>query len=235
MSGLSYGRGRRWTRWGLAITLLTLAAAPGRAAAEIKMRIIGVGSEASPIAISQLKNLGGDDEGSVSGQFVHTLARDLQLSGFFRIIDPHAYIEKPQESGYALGQFNFADWSSINAEFLVKGSVTASDQQITLQAFLFDVGSQRQLMGKQFSGSGEDVARMASRFADAVLMAVTGKRGPFDSRIAMVSTRGGRFKEIYTMAVDGENLFRVTNNPTINLFPGFDRQVRGALRAEART
>jgi TolB protein len=45
----------------------------------------------------------------------------------------------------------------------------------------------------------------------------------------MVSTRGGRFKEIYTMSVDGENLFRVTNNPTINLFPSFDRQVRRVL------
>jgi TolB protein len=203
--------------------------APNAAAQPIKMHIVRPGEETSPIAISELKNLGGDDEGSVSGQFVHTVSRDLQLSGFFRIIDPHAYIEKPQDSGYALGQFNFADWSSINADFLVKGSVSASDQQVTVQAFLYDVPGQRQLMGKQFSGSGEDVARMANRLADAILQQVTGQRGPFDSRIAMVSTRGGRFKQIYTMGVDGEGLYKVTNNETINLFPSFNRQVNRVL------
>jgi TolB protein len=215
---------------GLLLALLTVALAPARASADpIKFTIVGPGSKLSAIAISQLKNLGSDDDGTVSGQFVHTLSRDLQLSGYFRIIDSKAYIEKSQDSGYALGQFNFADWSSINAEFLVKGSVSASDQQVTLQAFLFDVAGQRQLLGKQFTGSGEDLTRMANRFADAVMQAVTNTKGPFDSRIAMVSTRGGRFKEIYTMSVDGENLFRVTNNPTINLFPSFDRQVRRVL------
>jgi TolB protein len=221
---------RALTRAGLLAALLIVVLAPVRAGADpIRFTIVGPGSKLSAIAVSQLKNLGGDDEGAVSGQFIHTLSRDLELSGYFRLINPSAYIEKPQDSGYSLGQFNFADWSSINADFLVKGSVSASDQQITLQAFLFDVPEQRQLLGKQFTGSGEDLARMANRFADAIMQAVTNTKGPFDSRIAMVSARSGRFKEIYTMSVDGENLFRVTNNPTINLFPSFDRQVRRVL------
>jgi TolB protein len=211
---------------GIAVAQIT--SETGTASGPIKMYIVGP-SEQSKIAISQLKNLGGDEDGSVSGQFVHTLTRDLQLSGFFQILNPQAFIEKPQDSGFTLGQFNFADWSSINALFLVKGSVTASDQQVTLQAFLFDVPGTRQLLGKQFTGSGEDVGRMARRFADAVMKQVTSVNGPFDSRIAMVSTRGGRFKEIYTMSVDGEDMYRITNNPTINLFPSFDHQVRRVL------
>lgn len=229
MTRLFNGRGGMLMRLGLTSALMVVALPRISAAAGIKFRIVGPGSELSAIAVSQLKNLGGDDDGTVSGQFVHTLSRDLQLSGFFRLLDPHAYIEKPQDSGFALGQFNFADWSSINAEFLVKGSVTASDQQITIQAFLFDVAGQRQLSGKQYSGGSEDVVRMANRFADAILEQITSKKGPFDSRMAMVSTRGGRFKQIYTMGVDGETLFKVTNNDTINLFPSFDRQVRRVL------
>ncbi len=225
MIGLCKSAARALARWGWMLTVLALAISPARAD-QIRFTIVGPGSKLSAIAVSQLKNQGGDDDGAVSDQFVHTVSRDLQLSGFFRLIDSHAYIEKAQDSGFTLGQFNFADWSSINAEFLVKGSVSASDQQVTIQAFLFDVAGQRQLLGKQFTGGGEDVPRMANRFADAIMQAVTGRKGPFDSRIAMVSTRGGRFKEIYTMAVDGEDLFRVTNNPTINLFPSFDREVR---------
>jgi TolB protein len=64
---------------------------------------------------------------------------------------------------------------------------------------------------------------MARRFADALMESITGMRGPFASKLAFVSTRGGRFKEVYTSWLDGGSLFRVTDNPTINLFPSFDK------------
>jgi TolB protein len=73
------------------------------------------------------------------------------------------------------------------------------------------------------AGGAGDVAQMARRFADSILKSVTGTKGPFDTRIAFVSTRGGRFKEVYVAAPDGGDLFRVTDNPTINLFPQVPR------------
>ena len=176
-----------------------------------------------------LKDLGGDDDHRLGSAFVGTLRRDLELSGYFRIIDPHAYIEDPQTSGFELGQFNFADWRSINADFVVKGSVSASGADVKLTAFLYDVAQQRRMMGKNFTGDADDVPRMARRFADAILQAATGQRGPFDSKLAFVSTRGGRFKEIYTQSIDGQDLFKLTDNPTINLFPSFDRSARYVL------
>jgi len=198
------------------------------AAQPIKMRISG-GEQLSTIAVSGLKSLGGDDDHRVGSAFVGTLRRDLELSGYFRIIDPHAYIEDPQSSGFELGQFNFADWRSINADFVVKGSVGASGQGVKLTAYLYDVASQRRMMGKNYSGDAADVPRMARRFADAILEAATGQRGPFDSKLAFISTQGGRFKEVYTQSIDGQGLFRLTDNPTINLFPSFDRSTRYVL------
>src|SRR5208337_4979837 len=97
-----------------------LASMTGRAVAQpanggpITITIAGPGSQLSTIAVSGLKNLGGDDDHRAGSAFVGTLRRDLELSGYFRIIDPHAYIEDPQTSGFELGQFNFADWRSIN-------------------------------------------------------------------------------------------------------------------------
>jgi TolB protein len=205
------------------------AGAQGGGAGPITITIAGPGSQLSTIAVSGLKNLGGDDDHRVGSAFVGTLRRDLELSGYFRIIDPHAYIEDPQASGFELGQFNFADWKSINADFVVKGSVSASGPEVKLTAYLYDVASQRRMMGKNFSGDAGDVARMARRFADAILQAATGQRGPFDSKLAFVSTRGGRFKEIYTQSIDGQDLFKLTDNPTINLFPSFDRSTRYVL------
>ncbi|MGD0073652.1 MAG: DPP IV N-terminal domain-containing protein [Candidatus Binataceae bacterium] len=212
-----------------AAALVLLLAWAGFARAQIKMEIVGPGSKLSAIAISPLRDLGGDDEHTLSSKFVDILSRDLQLSGYFKIIDAHAYIEDPQATGYQLGQFNFADWSSLNAEFLIKGALKVEGNQIALEAYLFDVAQQRQDTGKRFRGDRNDVERMARRFADATLEAITGRRGPFDSRLAFASTRDGRFKEIYTMSVDGRDLFKVTNNPTINIFPSFGGQGRYLL------
>jgi TolB protein len=204
--------------------LLMLLATPFAARAQIKMEIIGPGSRLSAIAVSPLKNLGGDDQHGVSRQFDSILSRDLELSGYFRLISPKAFIEDAQASGYDLGQFNFADWRSINADFLVKGAVKVDGTQVQVTALLFDVAQQRRMMGKSFTGQLSEVPKMARRFADALLQAATGVQGPFDSRLAFVSTRGGRFKEIYLQSIDGRGLFRLTDNPTINLFPAFDRK-----------
>ncbi len=190
--------------------------------AQIKMEIIGPGSTLSAIAVSDLKNLGGAESQPLSSAFTSTLVRNLELSGYFRIVDPAAYIEDPQQSGYELGQFNFANWSVINTVFLVKGAVRQEGANVTLTTFLYDVAQQRRMMGKQYTGGARDVPRMARRFADAILEAATGVRGPFDSKLAFVSTRGGRFKEIYTQSIDGQDLFKLTDNKTINLFPSWD-------------
>jgi TolB protein len=209
------------------ICAIAFALSPDPAAAQgagpLRMKIQGTSGELSPIAVSGLKNLGGDDDHSIGNAFISTLRRDLELSGYFRIVDPHAYIEDPQSSGFELGQFNFADWKSINADFLVKGSVNNSGAGVKLTAFFYDVASQRRMMGKNYSGDAGDVPRMARRFADAILEAYAGQKGPFDSKLAFVSTGGGRFKEVYTQSIDGQDLFKLTDNPTINLFPSFDR------------
>ena len=197
--------------------------------AQIKMEIIGPGSTLSAIAVSDLKNLAGAERQPGSSAFTSTLVRNLELSGYFRIVDPAAYIEDPQQSGYELGQFDFANWSVINTVFLVKGAVRHEGANVTLTAFLYDVAQQRRMMGKQYTGGAGDVPRMARRFADAILEAATGVRGPFDSKLAFVSTRGGRFKEVYTQSIDGLDLFKLTDNKTINLFPSWDHDGRELL------
>lgn len=231
------------TKWlSVALTILGLglvkpvawAQAPSESAiptgqGPIQMEIKGNGQTQYPIAVSALKNLSGDDGNQVSKSFDTVLMRDLKLSSFFHLIDPASYIEDPQNSGYDVGQIDFNDWKSIGADFLVKGAVTRNGDSVQLEALLFDVANQRRLMGKKFNGSPHDVGEMARRFVDAVMLAVTGTPGPFDSKIAFVSTGGGRFKEVYTAWMDGGSLFKVTDNPTINLFPSLDRGARHLL------
>jgi TolB protein len=219
----------------LILAMLTLTLLDGAARAQINMPIVGPQSGGFPIAVSPLKNLSGDESNQISASFNTILTRDLKLSGYFHLIDPASFIENAQTSGYDVGQINFNDWKSIGADFLVKGAVTHSGSNVEVEALLFDVANQRRLTGKKFDGSPGDVGEMARRFADEIMRSVTGTRGPFDSKIAFVSTAGGRYKEIFTAWMDGGSLFRVTDNPTINLFPSFDRGARHLLYLSYKT
>ena len=69
---------------------------------------------------------------------------------------------------------------------------------------------------------------MANRFADEIMQYFTGERGPFDSQIAFLSTRGGRFKDVYVMSANGDDVRRITNENTLNLSPSWTPDGRGA-------
>ncbi|HEY2664993.1 MAG TPA: hypothetical protein VGI47_11675, partial [Candidatus Binataceae bacterium] len=111
----------------------------------------------------------------------------------------------------------------------MKGAATIKGNDATIEAFLYDVPRQQQLTGKRYTGQLSELPQMARRFADEIMLATTGTRGPFDSPIACASTGSGRFKEIYTLSLDGRDLSRVTDNSTINLFPSLDRGARQLL------
>src|SRR5216683_3065063 len=136
----------------IALAVLTIPAAAG-AQETLPPLTISAPPRAQPIAVSAFKNLGGDDTHNVSDTFDKVLTRDLTLSSFFRILDPASYIEDAQISGFNIGQFNFGDWSSLGADYLVKGSATRDGDQIKVEALLFDVPQQRRIMGKKFSGN----------------------------------------------------------------------------------
>src|SRR5262249_30827733 len=137
--------------------------------------------------------------------------------------------EDAQQSGYELGQFNFANWTSINTDFLVKGAVTVSGANVQLTVYLYDVAQQRRKMGKNFTGAVDEVPRMARRFAAAALEALTVLRWPCDSKLPFVSTGTSRFKEIYTQTIDGQDKTQQSHNSTITLFPDWDQSTRYLL------
>src|SRR5262245_34173938 len=92
----------------------------------VRGEIVGQGGLKFPIAVSPLKNLGAttDVAKQLSEGIADTIVYDLDLSGWFKVLDRAAYIENPQKSGVALGTFDFKDWSTIGAEGLVKGGFT---------------------------------------------------------------------------------------------------------------
>jgi TolB protein len=62
---------------------------------------------------------------------------------------------------------------------------------------------------------------MAHRTADTILELLTGERGPFDSRIGLVSNRGGILKEIYLYTFDMTAPKKLTNEQSLVVAPSW--------------
>jgi len=217
----------------LGVVLVALAARDARAV--VTGAIFGPGSESFPIAVVPPKDLGGDPGGALGARFAKALTRDLDLSGYFRLVDPKTFVES-ETSGITAGEIDFVGWSAIGAQALVKGGISASGSGIALEVRLFDVPGRRDVpqASKRFSGGRDDVPRMAHRMADAILEFLTSERGPFDSKIAMVSTRSGRLKDVYTWTFDQDDPVRVTDERSLVIAPRWRPDARALVFASYR-
>jgi TolB protein len=191
-------------------------------AAQVSLEVVGQGMPKYPIAISPLKDAGaGGDPQRISTGIADSIVYDLDLSGWFRVLDRGAYLEDAQKSGDTLGSFDFKDWSTIGAVGLVKGRFSIQGDDLTVELRLFDVAQAKELIGKRYVAKARDYRRVAHKFADEIINQFTGTPGVFNTRIAYVSTSGGRFKEVHVAHLDGTERFQVTNNRTINLSPSW--------------
>jgi TolB protein len=198
-----------------------------RATAQVRGTIVGPGATSYPIAVSPLKASDGAEKASTA--FADIVAKDLELSGFFRVIDRGAYIENAQSSGVTAETIDFKDWSTIGAQALVKGSVERDGEGLVVEARLFDVVEAKQIGGKRYRAGDDDLRRIAHRFADEIMQVLTGERGPFESKVAFASRRRGRFKEIYAMSLDAGDLRPVTHDGSIALAPSWSPDGRSLL------
>ena len=197
----------------------------------VTAEIVGQGGQKFPVAVSPLKNLGAAsaDAARLSTGIADAMVHDLELSGWFKVLDRSAYIEDAQKTGITLGTFDFKDWSTIGAEGLVKGGFTVQGEDVAVELRLFDVYQNKERIGKRYTGRVRDFRRIAHKFVDEIIQQFTGIPGVFNTRIAYVSNSGGRFKEIYVSHLDGSEKFQVTDNHTINLSPSWSADGRSIL------
>ena len=193
------------------------------ALAQFKGEIVGSGGQKFPIAVSPLRNTGSAtaDAGRFSTGIADSIVHDLELSGWFRVIDRSSYIESPQQSGITLGTFDLKDWSTLGAEGLVKGGFSVQGDEIVVELRLFDVYQGKERIAKRYTGGVGQFRRIAHKFVDEIINQFTGIPGVFNTQIAYVSNSGGRFKEIYYSHLDGSEKRQVTDNRTINLSPSW--------------
>ena len=200
----------------LAIASLLLASAslatPAQAQIEIDVNKGDV--QPLPIAIPAFGGTRGADIAQV-------ITGNLERSGLFAPINPAAFIEKGLDVAV---QPRFPDWKAINAQALVNGQVTVEGGRLRVDFRLWDVYSEQQLLGLQFTSTPENWRRVAHKISDAVYERLTGEKGYFDTRIVFVSETGGRLNRTKTLAImdqDGANPSYLTDGSYIVMSPRF--------------
>lgn len=204
----------------LSASFLSLVFPSGPVAAKVYIDIDSPMIHKFPLAVADFINMGGaaPKGEDYSTRFAGELNRLLQLTGYFNVLDRKAFLEDPRGAGITADKIKFMDWTSIGAESLIKGGYSNSGANMKCQFRLFDCVSGKLLVGKEYSGRSQDWKDMASKFAGEVVLAMTGERGVFDTKIAF-SGRRGKVTEIYVINFDGSGLQKLTNSKSLSIRP----------------
>ncbi len=174
-----------------------------------------------PISIDILSatDASGNNLGS---QISKVVSADLERSGYFAPLDPNAFIQSNLDVNV---QPDFAAWKSINSNYLCNGRAsTDADGRLQVDFRLWDIYSQRQLLGQSLTATPENWRRVAHKIADAIYEKLTGQEGYFDTRIVFVAEsgpRGHRTKRLAIMDQDGANPSYLTDGSTKVMTPRF--------------
>jgi TolB protein len=208
-------------RWGVCLLVTAVLSMwhCGAMAQRVRIDITGAGVQRIPIAIPDFK-FQSSEQSQLAREMAEMLSSDLDFSGVFNPLDPKGFLEDPQSIGLTPESIKFPDWRRIGADFLVRSAYQVQGGSIRIEARLFDVVNAKMVLGKVYEGEARGWRPMIHRLADEILMAITGERGVFDTKIAYVQVQGGN-KEIYVADFDGGNAMAVTSNQSINLSPAW--------------
>jgi TolB protein len=154
--------------------------------------------------------------------FGDVVRADLDYSGILDLASKSFY---PTLAPSLPAELNYTAWSDppVSAQFLAFGNLTASENNLEIQAWFYDVHntSAPPVVGRVYHGevNEEQTRQFAHQFADEIIARLSGGvPGIASTQIAFVSTRSGN-KELWAMDYDGANQRQLTSLRSISLTP----------------
>jgi len=162
------------------------------------------------VAVPSFTRSTGSDQGGEEGRaMAELLSRALVFHGFIQILDPQRY-----------GGRNDADWKTLGADYVVLARYEEGASGMMIEGRLLDVGEDKMIAGRRFTGSAGQKDDMVLRLCDALIEEFTGVPGISRSRIAFVSDLSGR-KELYLADILGRNIRQITRHKHLVVSPRF--------------
>ncbi len=192
------------------VTLVLSLPQQGTAKDRVYLDITAPEARKIHIAVPWFVNKGKSNQKQSFGRNIaDTLAKALKFHGVISIIPTNKY----QGS-------QVADWTGLNADFVILGSYDVGAKKIKLEMRLLDVSGNEVILGKAYNGSMHQKDLMLFKFCDKVMKTLTGTEGIASTRIAFVSYEKNT-KDIYMTDILGRKVRQVTRHNNLAVSPRF--------------
>lgn len=155
---------------------------------------------------------------STGGLAQEVLINDLALSGFFKVLDPKAYLADAKTEGLGI---NVPDWRNIGAEGVIKARAVGQGAEVRFEFKLFELSRGDQpVLSKEYRGSAAGARQLVHQWAADVVKYYTKEDSFFASKIAFSSSTGPRRRDVVVMDWDGAAINKLTSSSQ-NILPSW--------------
>lgn len=195
---------RRWPGSLAVVTALVLILLwPVAGHSELLIRITEGADSAIPVAVVPFGRAGdvpGDED---IGRIIQD---NLAMTGEFRTLAPDRMLGLPTRGEEVF----FRDWRLLGQRFVVVGSLTRDGNRVMARYELFDVNSERRLLGASAGAPSDNLRSLAHHISDKIYEALTGVPGVFSTRLAYVIVDEHDGKRRYRLQVSDMDGQRAT-------------------------
>jgi TolB protein len=204
------------------ILALMILLMPAMANAELRVDITQGTVEPMPIAVASFHSISPQNK-KFATQIPQIISANLEGSGLFNPLNPRSFVQDIN-SIHDAGP-RFGEWRAVGTQALVSGSVSqANDGRTRVEFRLWDVFSQKQIIGMAYMTNESNWRRIAHIISDEIYKSLTGEDGYFDTRIVYIAESGTptrRVKRLAIMDQDGANHQYLTDGSNLVLTPRF--------------
>lgn len=200
----------------VSITFFLLASVAA-AQEEVFLKVTNPGLQRIVIGLAPFPSRPGVDPIAAS-QFLNTLRADLEQTVVMGLLpEEHARLVEVAPGNPVLTRQR---WRAVGAQLLLEGTFSGAGNQLVVEAQLWELTSGEIAYSRRFQSGTNLASTMAHTLANELVKLLTGKPGPFLSRIAFISDRSGA-KELWLMRWDGSDPQQLTTHGSIALSPAF--------------
>lgn len=201
----------------LLVSIPTYAQDPGGLFDAIHVVVNPSGKALDPLAVF-LPSCG-KGMGKICKRTTGILTHDMQISGVFKVLNPKSFIA--DAANESLENTNWTAWVSVGARYVIKGRLTGAPKKFSLDLRLYNVVSKAGIPVKWNHGTmgRKGLYKAVTSFANGVILAITGSRGLFDSRIYYSVKLAGFERIIGGVNMDGTHRRVLVSNKSSNMFP----------------
>src|SRR5690554_2546126 len=181
------------TGFALMAAILTFLAAT-TVHAELLIRVTEGADSAIPVSIVPFAESGAIPPGDKVSSIVRD---DLVMTGEFRSLAPEKMLSLPSRRDEVF----FRDWRMLGQRYVLVGGLTEKAGQVQARYELFDVNTEKRILGETASAPVANLRSLAHHISDKVYEAITGVPGAFSIKLAYITLDKHNGKSRYRLQV----------------------------------